>query len=132
MLAQVRELIEQQQAALAEKDFKITAFTHELAYLRRIRYGKASEVLASSGILPINNNPVENAIRPIAIGRKNWLFAGSLRADRRAAAIQTLFATAKINGLDPALWLTNTLEAMSTCPNSRIDSLLPFADNTPC
>ncbi len=44
---------------------------------------------ASSGSLPIDNNPVENAIRPIAIGKKNWLFAGSERAGRRAAAIQT-------------------------------------------
>lgn len=53
---------------------------------------------ASSGSLPIDNNPVENAIRPIAIGKKNWLFAGSERAGRRAAAIQSLFATA--NSMD--------------------------------
>jgi len=42
-----------------------------------------------------------------------------------------LFATANLNGLDPALWLANTLEALPTRPNSRIDSLLPFSDNTP-
>lgn len=86
---------------------------------------------ADSGILPIDNNPVENAIRPIAIGKKNWLFAGSERAGRRAAAIQSLFATAKLNGLDPARWLAETLENLPTCPNSRIDSLLPFPDSTP-
>jgi transposase len=85
---------------------------------------------ASSGSLPIDNNPVENAIRPIAIGKKNWLFAGSERAGRRAAAIQSLFATAKLNGLDPARWLAETLEKLPTCPNSRIDSLLPFANST--
>jgi hypothetical protein len=85
---------------------------------------------ASSGSLPIDNNPVENAIRPIAIGKKNWLFAGSERAGRRAAAIQSLFATAKLNGLDPARWLADTLEKLPTCPNSRIDSLLPFANST--
>jgi transposase len=85
---------------------------------------------ASSGSLPIDNNPVENAIRPIAIGKKNWLFAGSERAGRRAAAIQSLFATAKLNGLDPARWLADTLEKLPTCPNSRIDSLLPFANVT--
>jgi hypothetical protein len=84
----------------------------------------------SSGSLPIDNNPVENAIRPIAIGKKNWLFAGSERAGRRAAAIQSLFATAKLNGLDPARWLANTLEKLPTCSNSRIDSLLPFANST--
>ena len=85
---------------------------------------------ADSGILPIDNNPVENAIRPIAIGKKNWLFAGSERAGRRAAVIQSLFATAKLNGLDPARWLAETLEKLPTCPNSRIDSLLPFSDST--
>ena len=85
---------------------------------------------ASSGSLPIDNNPVENAIRPIAIGKKNWLFAGSERAGRRAAAIQSLFATAKLNGLDPARWLADTLEKLPTCPNSKIDSLLPFANST--
>jgi transposase len=85
---------------------------------------------ASSGSLPIDNNPVENAIRPIAIGKKNWLFAGSERAGRRAAAIQSLFATAKLNGLDPSRWLAETLEKLPTCPNSRIDSLLPFANST--
>jgi transposase len=69
---------------------------------------------------------VENAIRPIAIGEKNWLFAGSERAGRRAAAIQTRLATAKLNGLEPQRWLTDTLEKLPTCPNSRIDSLLPF------
>ena len=84
----------------------------------------------SSGSLPIDNNPVENAIRPIAIGKKNWLFAGSERAGRRAAAIQSLFATAKLNGLDPARWLADTLDKLPTCPNSRIDSLLPFANST--
>jgi transposase len=87
----------------------------------------ALERYVSSGSLPIDNNPVENAIRPIAIGKKNWLFTGSERAGRRAAAIQSLFATAKLNGLDPSRWLADTLEKLPTCPNSQIDSLLPFA-----
>ena len=81
---------------------------------------------AATGHLPIHNNPVENTIRPIAIGKKNWLFAGSERAGRRAAAIQTLLGTAKLNGLDPAAWLKNTLEKLPSWPNSRIDELLPF------
>jgi len=81
---------------------------------------------AETGHLPIDNNPVENAIRPIALGKKNWLFAGSERAGRRAAAIQSLLGTAKLNGLDPAAWLKDTLEKLPTWPNSRIDELLPF------
>ena len=85
---------------------------------------------ADSGTLPIDNNVVENAIRPIAIGKKNWLFAGSERAGRRAAAIQTLLGTAKLNGLDPLHWLATILERLPTCPNSQIDSLLPFSNST--
>ena len=81
---------------------------------------------ATDGRLPIDNNPVENIIRPIALGRKNWLFVGSERAGKRAAAIQSLLATAKLNGLDPAAWLRETLEKLPTCLNSQIDSLLPL------
>ena len=81
---------------------------------------------ADSGHLPIDNNPIENAIRPIAIGKKNWLFAGSERAGKRAAAIQTLLATAKANNIEPFAWLKDTLEKLPTCANSRIDELLPL------
>ena len=81
---------------------------------------------ANSGDLPIDNNPIENAIRPIAIGKKNWLFAGSERAGKRAAAIQTLFGTAKLNGIEPGAWLKDVLEKLPTWPNSRIDELLPL------
>jgi transposase len=82
---------------------------------------------AETGHLPIDNNPVENCIRPIALGKKNWLFVGSERAGRRAAAIQTLLGTAKLNGLNSAEWLKDTLEKLPTWPNSRIDELLPLA-----
>jgi transposase len=54
--------------------------------------------------------PCDNTIRPIAAGKKNWLFAGSERAGRRAAAIQTPVATAKLNGLEPLRWPTEILE----------------------
>ena len=81
---------------------------------------------ATDGRLPIDNNPVENVIRPIALGRKNWLFTGSEQAGQRAAAIQSLLGTAKLNGLDPAAWLRDTLEKLPTCLNSEIDSLLPL------
>ena len=63
-----------------------------------------------SGQLPIDNNPIENAIRPICLGRRNWLFVGSERAGQRAAAIQSLLATASLNGLEPYAWLRGTLE----------------------
>lgn len=82
---------------------------------------------AATGHLPIDNNPVENCIRPIALGKKNWLFTGSERAGQRAAAIQSLLGTAKLNGLNPAAWLKETLEKLPIWPNSRIDDLLPFS-----
>ena len=81
---------------------------------------------AQTGHLPIDNNPVENSIRPIAIGKKNWLFTGSERAGQRAATIQTLLGTAQLNGLDPAAWLEDTLTKLPTWPNNRIDELLPL------
>ena len=62
----------------------------------------------------------------MALGRKNWLFTGSEQAGQRAAAIQSLLGTAKLNGLDPAAWLRDTLERLPTCLNSQIDSLLPL------
>ena len=82
---------------------------------------------AHTGNLPIDNNPVENVIRPIAVGKKNWLFIGSERAGQRAAAIQTLLGTAQLNDIDPAAWLKDTLTKLPTWPNSRIDELLPLA-----
>ena len=96
------------------------------AILYSLRRWDALERYADSGLAPIDNNPVENCIRPIAIGKKNWLFTGSERAGQRAAAIQTLLGTAKLNGLDPQAWLTDTLEKLPTWPNSRIDELLPL------
>jgi transposase len=91
-----------------------------------LRRWPAFACYGQTGDLPIDNNPVENAIRPIAVGKKNWLFCGSERAGRRAAAIQSLLATAKLNGLDPSAWLKATLENLPAWPNSRIDELLPI------
>lgn len=77
------------------------------------------------GQVPIDNNWIENRIRPIATGRKNWLFAGSLRAGKRAAAIMSLIQSAKLNGHDPFLFLKDILSRLPTQHNSRISELLP-------
>ena len=77
------------------------------------------------GDLPIDNNWVENQIRPIAIGRSNWLFAGSLRAGKRAAAVMSLVHSARINGHDPYAYLRDVLERLPTQPASRVGELLP-------
>ncbi|MCP5272472.1 MAG: IS66 family transposase [Burkholderiaceae bacterium] len=77
------------------------------------------------GNLPIDNNWVENRIRPIALGRQNWLFAGSLRAGKRAAAVMSLIHSAKLNGHDPYAYIRDVLERPPTQPASRIGKLLP-------
>jgi transposase len=77
------------------------------------------------GALPADNNWIENRIRPIALGRANWLFAGSLRAGQRAAAIMSLIGSAKMNDLDPYAYLRDVLERLPTHPASRIEELLP-------
>jgi transposase len=77
------------------------------------------------GTLPADNNWVENQIRPIAIGRSNWLFAGSLRAGKRAAASMSLIHSARMNGHDPQAYLRDVLERLPAQPASRIEELLP-------
>jgi hypothetical protein len=79
----------------------------------------------SDGQIPIDNNWIENQIRPIALGRKNWLFAGSQRAGQRAAAIMSLIQSAKLNGHDPYAYLKDVLTRLPTQRASRIGELLP-------
>ena len=70
------------------------------------------------GHLPIDNNWIENQVRPWALGRKNWLFAGSLRSGQRAANVMSLIQTAKINGLEPQAYLRDVLERLPTAKHS--------------
>jgi transposase len=75
--------------------------------------------------LPIDNNHNERQIRPWATGRKNWLFAGSLMAGQRAAAVMSLIQTAKLNGHDPYAYLKDVLTRLPTHRASAVDELLP-------
>ena len=77
------------------------------------------------GNLPIDNNWAENQMRPWALGRKNWLFAGSLESGQRAASIMSLIQSARLNGLDPYAYLADVLRRLPTHPDSQIDDLLP-------
>jgi len=77
------------------------------------------------GNLPIDNNWAENQMRPWALGRKNWLFAGSLESGQRAASIMSLIQSARLNGLDPYAYLADVLSRLPTHPDSQIDELLP-------
>lgn len=82
------------------------------------------------GHLPIDNNWVENQIRPIAIGRHNWLFAGSLRAGQRAAAIMSLIHSARLNGHDVYAYLKDVLDRLPSQPARRVGELFPHRWST--
>lgn len=80
----------------------------------------------TDGRLEISNNAAERAIRPLALGRKNWLFAGSDTGGDRAAIMYTIIETAKLNGLDPEAYLRNIITRIADHPINKVDELLPW------
>jgi len=78
------------------------------------------------GFLEFDNNTCERAVKPVAIGRKNWMFAGSERGGKAMAIAFTLIETAKLNGVDPQVWLTDVLSRIADHKINRIDELLPW------
>ena len=92
-------------------------------YLRNQR--KALRQFLREGLAPLDNNACERAIRPVAIGRKNWLFAGSMRGGRAAAVIYTLVESCKAVGVDVLTYLADVLVRVATHPASKIGDLLP-------
>lgn len=84
------------------------------------------EVYVTDGAIPIDNNGVENEIRPIGVGRRNWLFAGSDAGGERAAVIYTMLGCCRLHRVDPAAWLCDVLEKLSgDWKASRLEELLP-------
>lgn len=69
-------------------------------------------------------------MRPVAQGRRNWLFAGSLRGGERMADLLSLVHTARLNGLEPRAWLRDVLEKLPSWPASRLEELLPYGRQT--
>ncbi len=79
------------------------------------------------GRVEFDNNPVERAIRPVALGRKNHLFAGSDSGADRWAIVASLLTTAKLNGIEPYAYLKDVLQRMTDGrPVNRLDDLLPW------
>jgi len=83
------------------------------------------------GRVCLSNNAAERGLRGIALGRKSWLFCGSDRGGRRAAAMYSLIVTAKMNGVDPQAWLADVLARIAAHPAHRIDELLPWNGTAP-
>ena len=77
------------------------------------------------GAVPIDNNAAENAIRPLALGRKNWLFVGSQLAGERAAVLMSLIESAKLNGHDPWAYLRDVFDRLPTLKDRDLAQLLP-------
>ena len=97
-----------------------------LAIAYALNFWMRLQVYLTDGALEIDNNLVENAIRPVALGRKNWLFAGSHDGARRAATIYSLLCTCAMNGMEPFEYLRNLLDVLPGFPQSRISELLPL------
>ena len=111
MLAQ-RDLVPNGSATAKALDYSLKRWVALTRYL-------------DDGAVPIDNNQVENQIRPWALGRSNWLFAGSLRSGKRAAAIMGLIQSARMNGHDPYAYLKDVLTRLPTQRASEIGQLLP-------
>jgi hypothetical protein len=78
------------------------------------------------GRVEIDNSAAERALRGVAIGRRNYLFAGADSGGERAAAIYSLIGTAKLNGIDPEAWLRHVLAHIADHPVNRVDEFLPW------
>jgi transposase len=96
-----------------------------LAYGRK-RWDALSRFL-DAGVAEIDNNIAERAMRSVAVGRKNWLFAGSKAGGERAAAIYSVIETCKLNGIEPQAYIADVIEKIaSDWPASRWDELMPW------
>jgi len=95
-----------------------------------IRYAitrlKKLEVYLDNGHLEIDNSAAERSMKNLAVGKKNWLFAGSDKGGHRAATIFSLIETAKLNNVNPQSWLTHVIDVIQDYPNKQIEDLLPW------
>ncbi|MEG2567321.1 MAG: transposase, partial [Acinetobacter sp.] len=94
------------------------------AYL--LKQWDALNLYCSNGWAEIDNNIAENALRGVALGRKNWLFAGSDSGGERAAILYSLIGTCRINNVDPEAWLRYVIGHIQDWPVNRVRDLLPW------
>jgi transposase len=125
--ANARPVFDDLEVWLREQLPKISGKTPLAAAIRYAldRMPKARPYLGN-GILELDNNCVERAMKPVAIGRKNWTFAGSEGGGKAMAIAYTLIETAKLNGVDPQAWLTDVLARIADHKITRLDELLPW------
>ena len=120
VLAELRAFFDATMAKVSGKSNLAAAFRYAASrWTALTRY-------IDDGRLEMTNNAAERAIRPLALGRKNYLFAGSDEGGRRAAIIYTLIETARLNDVDPEAWLADVIGRIADHPNTKIDELLPW------
>lgn len=122
-----RPLIEDLQVYMREQFAKLSR-GHDLAkaFNYILKRWASFTLFLDDGQVCLSNNAAERGLRGIALGRKSWLFCGSDRGGRRAAAMYSLIVTAKMNGVDPQAWLTDILARIAAHPAHRLDELLPW------
>ena len=125
--AESRPLVNDLMAYMREQAAKLSR-GHDLA--KAIQYmlkrWAAFTLFLDDGRVCMSNNAAERGLRCVALGRKSWLFCGSDRGGRRAAAMYSLIVTCKMNGVDPQAWLADALARIASHPAYRLDELLPW------
>jgi len=123
----IRRQAEQARAFL---DASLTRISGKSTLAQAIRYAlshwTALNPYTADGRPEMSNNAAERAIRPLVLGRKNYLFCGSDAGGQRAACVYTLVETAKMNGINPQAYLTNILGRIAEHPIHQSDALLPW------
>jgi transposase len=120
LLAQIKVMFEETLSRISRK----STFAEALRY--SLTRWDALTRYTTDGRLDICNNAAERAIRPLALGRKNWTFIGAESAGKRAAVMYTIIETAKLNSLDPEAYIRTLITSIADHPAKRIDELLPW------
>jgi len=119
LLKQIKDRITQEQHHVLPK----SSIRKAMVYFVN-QYPKL-EAIFEDGRIELDNNRIENVIRPMAIGRKNYLFCGSHKATQNAAMIYSFFGCCKIQNINPRIWLTDTLNRMPDHSIQKLEELLP-------
>ena len=122
-----RPLVEDLQVYMREQLAELSR-GHDLAkaFNNILKRWASFTLFLEDGRVCLSNNAAERGLRGIALGRKSWLFCGSDRGGRRAAAMYSLIVTAKMNGVDPQAWLADVLARIAAYPIHQLDELLPW------